>query len=76
MTLVRRIAARPSVVFDALITPDGIRQWWGPDEGPVILAESDARVGGHFRVRFRMRDNTEHECSGEYLVVDPPHRIV
>ena len=76
MTLVRRIAAWPSVVFEALITPDGIRQWWGPDDGPVILAESDARVGGRFRVRFRMRDNTKHECSGEYLVVDPPDRVV
>ena len=30
LTLVRRIKARPSIVFDALTTPEGIASWWGP----------------------------------------------
>jgi uncharacterized protein YndB with AHSA1/START domain len=72
LTLVRRIAARPSIVFDALTTPDGIACWWGPDAGPVLLAETDVRVGGRYRVRFRKLDGLEHESSGEYLVVDRP----
>jgi hypothetical protein len=38
LKIVRRIAARPSIVFDALITPEGIACWWGPDAGPVLLA--------------------------------------
>ena len=33
--LVRRIAARQAIVFEALITAEGIRSWWGPDDGPV-----------------------------------------
>ncbi len=76
LTLVRRIAARPSIVFDALTTPDGIRCWWGPDDGPVLIAETDVRVGGNFRVRFRMLDGTEHESSGEYIEVFRPTRLV
>ena len=36
LTLVRKIAARPSIVFDALITPEGVSRWWGPDAGPVL----------------------------------------
>lgn len=76
LTLVRRIAARPSIVFDALTTPDGIRLWWGPDDGPVLIAETDVRVGGGFRVRFRMIDGTEHESSGEYIEVIRPTRLV
>ena len=76
LTLVRRIAARPSVVFDALTTPEGIASWWGPDDGPVLFAQSDARVGGRYRVRFRMLDGTEHESSGEYLEVEKPRRLV
>ncbi|TCM16123.1 uncharacterized protein YndB with AHSA1/START domain [Novosphingobium sp. PhB165] len=76
LTLIRRIAARPSIVFDALTTPDGIAAWWGPDAGPVLMAQTDVRVGGHCRVRFRMLDGTEHESDGEYLEVDPPHRLV
>ena len=76
LTLVRRIAARPSTVFDALTTPDGIACWWGPDDGPVLLAETDVRVGGRFRVRFRMLDGTEHESSGEFLEIVRPQHIV
>jgi uncharacterized protein YndB with AHSA1/START domain len=75
LTLVRRIAARPSIVFDALTTPEGVAFWWGPDAGRVLLAEIDLRVGGRFRVRFRMLDGTEHESSGEYLEVVKPKRL-
>src|SRR5437870_1524397 len=58
LTLVRRIKARPSIVFDALTTPEGIACWWGPDGGPVLVAETDPQVGGRFRVRFRMLDGS------------------
>ena len=76
LTLVRRIAARPSIVFDALTTPDGIRCWWGPDDGPVLIAETDVRVGGSFRVRFRMLDGTEHESSGTFIEVSPMRLVM
>jgi uncharacterized protein YndB with AHSA1/START domain len=76
VTLVRRIRARPSIVFEALTTAEGIAHWWGPDAGPVLLAETDVRVGGRFRVRFRMLDGREHESTGEYLEVAEPKRLV
>jgi len=75
LTLVRRIAARPSIVFDALTTPEDIACWWGPDGGPVLLAQTDVRVGGRFRVRFRTLDGIEHESSGEYLEIVRPRRL-
>lgn len=75
LTLVRRIKARPSIVFGALTTPEGISHWWGPDAGSVLLAEIDVRVGGRFRVRFRMLDGSEHESTGEYLEVVKPERL-
>jgi len=75
LTLVRRIAARPSIVFDALTTADGIVHWWGPDPGPVLVAQTDVRVGGSYRVRFRMLDGTEHESRGEYVEVVRPTRL-
>ena len=75
VTLVRRIKARPAIVFDALTTPEGMALWYGPDEGPVLAAESDPRVGGRFRVCFRTCDGSEHEASGEYLDVARPERL-
>src|SRR5215469_8216190 len=76
VTLVRQIAARPSIVWDMLSTADGVAAWWGPEELPVTLAEVDARLGGAFRIRFRTSNGLEHEACGEYLVVDPPRRLV
>jgi uncharacterized protein YndB with AHSA1/START domain len=76
LTLVRRIKARPEIVFDAITTSEGIAQWWGPDAGPVLVAEADVRVGGRYLVRFRMLDGTEHESRGEYLEVVRPERVV
>jgi uncharacterized protein YndB with AHSA1/START domain len=55
--------------------PEGIAFWWGPDDGPVLLAETDPWVGGHFRAHFRMLDGSEHESSGEYLEVVKPERL-
>jgi uncharacterized protein YndB with AHSA1/START domain len=76
LTIVRRIAARPSIVFDALTTPEGIACWWGPDEGPVLVAETELRVGGRFRVRFRELNGSEHETQGEYVEFLKPRRLV
>ena len=75
LTLVRRIAAPPETVFEAMTSPEGIRHWWGPDAGPVLFAECDLRVGGRYRVRFRMLDGSEHESVGEYLEVVRPFRL-
>lgn len=75
LTIVRRIKARPSIVFDALTTEEGVAVWWGPDGGPVILADIDARPGGHFRVRFRKLDGSEHESSGQYLKFVRPEAL-
>ena len=72
----RRIEARPAIVFEAMTSAEGIAAWWGPDDLPVSYAEVDARVGGAFRVRFPTIDGSEHEARGEYLVVDPPRRLV
>jgi uncharacterized protein YndB with AHSA1/START domain len=42
----------------------------------VLLADTDPRVGGRYRRRFRRLSGDEHECFGEYLEVSPPARLV
>jgi uncharacterized protein YndB with AHSA1/START domain len=76
LTLVRRIAARPSIVFEAMTTAEGVAEWFGPDDVPVVRAEMDARVGGSYRVHFRTSDGRDHEACGDFLEVIPPRRIV
>jgi uncharacterized protein YndB with AHSA1/START domain len=74
--LVRRIAARPAIVFDALVTAEGMASWWGPDDLPVLSAMAEPWVNGVFRVRFCRFDGSEHECAGEFLEIERPDRIV
>ena len=75
-TVTRHIAARPSIVFEALTTAEGIAAWWGPDDLPAADAEIDPRVGGAFRVHFRTQDGGDHEARGEILEIDAPDRLV
>ena len=76
LSLVRKIQARPSIVFDLISTPEGMTAWWGPDDFPVLSAEADVRVGGRFRVRFETEDGLQHVCAGEFLDIKAPERIV
>jgi len=76
LTYVRRIRATPAKIWNAFIDPVEIMHWWGPDEGPTLAAETDVRVGGRFKVSFRTRSGELFENLGEYLVLEPPRRLV
>ena len=61
-----RIEAAPEDVFPYLVDPALYVRWKGLD------AELDARPGGIYRVRMR----PDAYVRGEFLVVEPPHRVV
>jgi uncharacterized protein YndB with AHSA1/START domain len=64
----RRIAASPETVFSFFTDPSLYQQWQGDE------AELDPRPGGVFRVR--MSGKSHITAVGQYLEVDPPHRLV
>ena len=64
LTLVRRFKARPSIVFDAMTTPEGIAHWWGPDDGPVLHDSLDEASHRHAHsvsadLKFSLREAVE-----------------
>ncbi len=59
------IEAPPEIVFDHLVTVDGMLAWMGQ------TADLDATPGGTFSV-----DIDGNPIRGEYLVVDPHHTVV
>jgi uncharacterized protein YndB with AHSA1/START domain len=61
-----RVAASPETIFGFFTDPDKMVQWMGRS------AELDARPGGVFRCDI----NGENVASGEYLEVEPPHRVL
>jgi uncharacterized protein YndB with AHSA1/START domain len=52
-----------------------LKQWFGPDDGKVTLAELDVRVGGRFHVVFNTLDGEQHDVSGIYREVQPPRKL-
>jgi uncharacterized protein YndB with AHSA1/START domain len=62
----QRVVGTPEEVFPYFTDPKKYRLWQGRE------AELDPRPGGVFRVNFLPGFDAE----GEYLVVDPPHRVV
>jgi uncharacterized protein YndB with AHSA1/START domain len=59
------IDAPPEIVFDHLVTREGMLAWIGQH------AELDATPGGVFSL-----DIDGNPIRGEYLEVDPPHSVV
>jgi uncharacterized protein YndB with AHSA1/START domain len=76
VTLVRRIKAPPARVWAAITQPELMMRWWGPDAGPTLSAEADARPGGRFSVVFRLLSGEEHNPTGVYREVVPEKKLV
>lgn len=70
------MAAAPERIFRALTTRE-IEAWWGsPDTYQATAWRSDLRLGGKWSVDIRLADESVFPASGEYLKIDPPHRVV
>jgi uncharacterized protein YndB with AHSA1/START domain len=76
LTLKRRFKASPAKVFAAWTDPEKITRWMGPGEIRAVRAESDARVGGRYRVLLREPGGEEHDVSGVYREVVANEKLV
>jgi uncharacterized protein YndB with AHSA1/START domain len=61
-----RVAGRPEIVFPYFTDSEKYTRWKG------LEADLDARPGGVYRVMML----NGVWCEGEYLIVEPPHRLV
>ena len=78
LTLKRQMKASPARIFKAWTDPAKLVHWWGPhdtEEGSVE-AETDLRVGGAYRIRFKTTDGRQHDASGVYREVVPNETLV
>ncbi len=76
LTIRRVIAARPARIFEAWTRPELLQQWWGPAGVRCISAEVDLRAGGVYRIGNQLPDGGVVWISGEFELVESPHRLV
>jgi uncharacterized protein YndB with AHSA1/START domain len=67
------IAVAPERVFEALVDPAQVPQWWGK-EGVYVckLYEADLRIGGGWRSSGIGPDGNPFEVKGKFLEIDRP----
>ncbi|HZH39697.1 MAG TPA: SRPBCC domain-containing protein [Gemmatimonadales bacterium] len=76
LTVRKTIPASPERLFAAWTTPAELVRWWGPQGVTCVDPSVDVRVGGSYRIGNRFADGRVSWITGEFEVVDPPHRVV
>jgi uncharacterized protein YndB with AHSA1/START domain len=72
----RTFDASAEDVFDAWTSEEVISRWFRPGVGwQEADADVDLRVGGTVRVVMRTPDGEPVEASGEYTLIERPHRL-
>ncbi len=73
----RRFAAPPEAVYRAHTDPEIIRQWMlGPEGWTMPVCINEAKPGGKIRYEWSDGKGGGFYLTGEFLELDPPHRIV
>jgi uncharacterized protein YndB with AHSA1/START domain len=74
--LERLIDTTPDVAFHHWVDADARRRWCAPEEGWIIEADTDLRVGGAWSVAFGPTPDEMYRTEGVFEEVDPPRRLV
>jgi uncharacterized protein YndB with AHSA1/START domain len=73
----RRFAAPPEAVYRAHVDPDLIQEWMlGPDGWTMPVCINEAKPGGKIRYEWSDGKGGGFYLTGEFIELDPPHRIV
>jgi uncharacterized protein YndB with AHSA1/START domain len=77
LVVTRTVNGPARTVFEAWTRAELLERWWVPKSFPITLlsVETDARVGGSYRLVFGHEGSTM-EFFGRYLDVTPPSRLV
>jgi len=75
LTMARRFQASTRDVYKAWTKPELMKKWLFSTEATNQSVRNELHVGGKWEIVDR-RDGEEYRAAGEYLEIDPPHRLV
>lgn len=77
VVITRHFDAPPEDVFRAHVEPELLKAWCiGPDGWTMPVCINDARPGGAIRYEWSDGKGGGFHLTGEYVTVEPPHRLV
>lgn len=75
LTMLRRFPVPPERVFAAWTDPELVAMWlFGGPTSEAHETSLDVRIGGRWQISDT-REGTKYTALGEYLEIDPPHRL-
>jgi len=76
VVIITVIDAPRDLVFETVMDPKYIPEYWGPKAFTTIVDKMDVRTGGSWRFINKAPDGSEYAFSGVYKEVSPPKRVV
>lgn len=76
IVMTRVFEAPRELVFEAHMSCDHLRHWWGPRRYELSVCQMDFRPGGAYRFVQRAEDGGEHGFRGQFREIVSPERIV
>lgn len=77
VVVTRRFAASPEAVFRAHLDPELVKKWMlGPEGWTMPVCINEAKPGGKIRYEWSDGQGGGFYLTGEFIELEPPHRIV
>ncbi len=74
--LTRRFNCSVEILFEWIVKPELISQWFGPKHVKVIDVKIDLQTGGNYQIHLLKLDQTTFTIEGEFLEVREPSKLV
>lgn len=74
--ITRTLNAPRELVFNAWLDPEKLVKWYAPKGCSITFTSLDTRKGGTYLSCIQIPDGKDCWCTGEYIEVSPPHRLV
>ena len=76
LTLKRHYAAPIEKVYRAWTDPEALKRWFGPsDEGRILVAETNIKVGGRYRIVMEMPRRRAAPCRRRLREIVPNEKL-
>jgi len=71
----RKFNCSTAELFDWLVRPERIAQWFGPKHLTVGIVHTDVQVGGRYSIELIKSSDQTFFIEGEYIAIDAPRQL-